>query len=209
MDSIDREPGFFLTKGNPIRLGTSATPAALPTYASKIFEVYVTSSSTDASNSVEPFYMNTTMTGAGGVGGRAKFYMTTNVALGGWSNALKAEVVYGATGKTTGLGSAFVAEMTLSDGTTTGNYSPLEVELNVPSGGKTGTKTALGFFSVQGTDVATYRSNGKLFTINGMGTASSATNVFHTTGTVSATHGLRCSIDGVDYDVLLKASTYA
>jgi len=63
--------------------------------------------------------------------------------------------------------------------------------------------------SANGAAVATWRTNGDLFYIQGMGTASSTANVFHTTGTVSATHGLRINIDGVDYDILLKASTYA
>jgi hypothetical protein len=49
--------------------------------------------------------------------------MTTNVALGSWSNALKGEVTYGASGSTTGLGSSILAEMTLAAGTTTGTYA--------------------------------------------------------------------------------------
>ena len=79
------------------------------------------------------------MSGAGADGGRAKFDMSTNVALGSFSNALKAEVTYGASGRTTGLGSAFVAEMTLSAGTSSGTYAPIEIELNMGTSGSTGT----------------------------------------------------------------------
>jgi hypothetical protein len=111
--------------------------------------ITVSSASTSGSVSVEPLLMTTTMTGAGGVGGRAKFAMTTNVALGGWSNALKADVTYGASGRTTGLGSAFVAELTLSAGTSSGTYAPLEVELNLPASASTGTATSFVHLSTQ------------------------------------------------------------
>lgn len=178
-------------------------------YNEKALAIYATCPSAEAATSYEPVLFHTTLTGAGQVGGRVRAYMTANVALGGWSNALKGEVEYGASGKTAGLGSAICAEMTLSAGCVDGNYAPLEVELNIPSGAAVGTKTAMMFLSANGADVTTFRAGGKLITLNGMGTASSATNIFHTTGTVSATHGLRISIDGVDYDILLKASTYA
>lgn len=195
--------GAFITFG-----GSSTSPASL-LYTEKALNVYTTTPSTNASTSFEPVLFYTTLTGAGQVGGRVRAFMTTNVALGGWSNAFKGEVTYGAAGRTNGIGSSIVAEMTLSAGTTQGNYAPLEVELNIPSGAQVGTQTALAFFSANGADVATYRTSGVLFTINGMGTASATQNIFHTTGTVSATHGLRIKIDGVAYDILLKASTYA
>ena len=56
-------------------------------------DITTTSDSTNGSSSVEPVLVSTTMTGAGGVGGRAKFLTTINAALGAWSNALKGEVV--------------------------------------------------------------------------------------------------------------------
>jgi hypothetical protein len=57
------------------------------------------------------------MTGAGGVGGRTLLQVNADAALGSFTNALKAITVYGASGSTSGLGSAFVAELTLSAGT--------------------------------------------------------------------------------------------
>ena len=66
--------------------------------------ITTTSDSTDGSTSVEPVSVSTTMTGAGGVGGRAKFLPTINAALGSWSNALKGGVVYGSAGRRTGPG---------------------------------------------------------------------------------------------------------
>jgi len=165
MATHDRKPGYFLTKDNPITMGTSGTPAALSTYATKVYEVYTTSSSTDGSNSVEPFYLKNTMTGVGGVGGRAKFHMYTNVALGGWSNALKAHAEYGSSGRTAGLGSAFCAETTLSAGTTSGTYCALEGELVLGSGASTGTATSFMYFNATGAGVATFDTNGYLFEI--------------------------------------------
>ena len=113
--------------------------------------LYGSSTSTSGSVSIEPFLMEMTMAGVGGVGGRARFYMTTNVALAGWSNALKAHVVYGAAGKTTGLGTAFCAELELSEGTTSGTYAALEAELIATTGDSTGTATGFIFCNADGT----------------------------------------------------------
>jgi hypothetical protein len=173
-----------------------------------LFDFDYSSASTSGSSSVEPFKVDTVMTGAAGVGGRAKFTMTTNVALGGWSNALKAEVTYGADGKTTGLGSAFCAEMTLSAGTAAGNYALFEGELNLGSGALTGTATSLFYLSVNGDDAATFDTNGYLMNIQGVtgeegkffDNAAEIGNVDEITG------GLRIKIGSSDYYILLASA---
>lgn len=157
----DRPSWRMRTEGTKVAAAIAAVSAAL-------FGGGVTSASTSGSTSVEPLLMDLTMTGAGGVGGRAHFKMTTNVALGGWSNALKGEVVYGASGKTAGLGSAIVAEMTLEAGAADGTYAPLEIELNMPSGALTGTLSALLYMSVNGAAKATFDTNGFLFSLQGL-----------------------------------------
>ncbi len=135
--------------------GTSSVPITLATYAEHALEIYATSPSTDGSNSAEAMYVKSVMTGAAGVGGRARFHLTTNVALGGWSNALKAHVEYGVAGRTNGLGSALCAELDLSAGTTQGNYAPLEAELiGTTSGAKTGTASAFLYCNVGGHSTA-------------------------------------------------------
>lgn len=106
---------------------------------------------TSTTSLFEPMVVSSTLTGAGVTGGRAKFATTINSSAGSFSNALKADVTYGASGNTTGLGSAFVAEMTLSNGTTSGTYAPVEIELNAATGNSTGTGTSLIFASVNGT----------------------------------------------------------
>jgi hypothetical protein len=157
-----------------------------------------TSNSTNGSTSVEPFVSVSTMTGAGGVGGRARFELDVEASLGGWSNALKAISVYGASGKTTGLGSAFVAELTLSAGTTTGTYAPLELELNLGSGAKTGTATSLIYASVNGADKATFDTNGFFFNLAGVTAGAGKVWVTGTTlGTAAG--GLRVNIAGTNY----------
>jgi hypothetical protein len=130
-----------------------------------------TSSSTSL---FEPVVVSSTLTGAGVTGGRAKFATTINAAAGGFSNALKADVTYGASGSTTGLGSAFVAEMTLSAGTTAGTYAPVEIELNAATGDSTGTLTSLIHASVNGTGAdSVVNANAVLVNLVGM-TAGSA-----------------------------------
>jgi len=160
--------------------------------------ITTSSASTSGSLSVEPLLVSTTMTGAGGVGGRAKFLTTIDAALGGWSNAVKGEVVYGTSGRTTGLGSAVLAEMTLSAGTSAGTYAPLELELNVPSGASTGTLTSFIYASQQGTGVTTMDTNGRF--INLVGVTAGAGKMWKTGTTLgTAAGGLRCRIAGTDY----------
>lgn len=195
------ELGFL----DSVTAGTSAASKALVLDSSEFLDWAVSSSSTNGSTSVEPLNFDVTMTGAGGVGGRAKFTLTTNVALGGWSNALKAETTYGAAGSTTGLGSAFVAEMTLSAGTSSGTYAPLEIELNLGSGALTGTQTSLIYLSVNGADAATFDTNGALFNLAGVTAAD--TKMFDDTVNISnvneITHGLRVIVAGAEYYLLM------
>ncbi len=163
----------------------------------------ITTTNTATTGTYQPLVVSTTMSGAGADGGRAKFDMTTNVALGSFSNALKAEVTYGASGRTTGLGSAFVAEMTLSAGTSAGTYAPVEIELNAGSGASTGTTTSLLFASVNGAGAATVDTNGYLLNLAGVTVAGAK---LAATGTITnvneITHGLRVKIAGSDYYLL-------
>ena len=163
----------------------------------------ITTTNTATSGTYQPLVVSTTMSGAGADGGRAKFDMTTNVALGSFSNALKAEVTYGASGRTAGLGSAFVAEMTLSAGTSSGTYAPVEIELNAGSGASTGTATSLIYASVNGAGAATVDTNGYLLNLAGVTVAGAK---LAATGTITnvneITHGLRVKIAGSDYYLL-------
>lgn len=176
----------------------------------KAITVTTSSASTSGATSVEPVHINTTMTGAGGVGGRFKSSLTANVALGAWSNAIKGEVTYGASGSTSGLGSAIVSEMTLSAGTASGTYAPMEIELNLGSGALTGTATSLIYGSVNGADAGTFDTNG--FILNLAGLTAGASNVFRTgltAATINAatTAALRIKIGSTTYYIPLATAT--
>jgi len=194
--------------GSMLGLGTSGSPLAHTAVADKAYSVYTTQSSTDAGTSYEPVLFSTVLTGVGQVGGRVKAIMTTNVALGGWANALKGEVSFGAAGRVTGLASAVVAEMTLpSAALTTGNYAALELELNLPASFTTGagTPTAFQYMSVQGDAVAEMDTNGYLFILNGLTPA--AGKLFQTNTAADATHALRVLIGGTAYYIMLTSVT--
>ena len=187
----------------PITFGTTGTPLSF-TAGTPLFEMFTTSSSTSGSTSAQPFYVKNVMTGAAGVGGRSTFHMTTNVALGGWSNALKGLVEYGATGRTNGLGSAVLGELALSAGTSSGTYTALEAEIVLGSGALTGTETSFLYMAASGADVATYDTSGDLFKIDGLTLGSG--KLFQENTAADATHALRIDIGGTKYYILLTSS---
>jgi len=168
--------------------------------ADKVVQTF-TSASTDGGTSVEPYTITSTMTGAGGVGGRFKSQLTVNAALGGWSNAIKGEVIYGASGKTTGLGSAVLAEMTLSAGTVDGTYAPLEIELNCGSNAPIGTNTAFAYFSANGT-ATNFINSGHVLNLQGLGAAASG-KIFQANTAGAATHALKILIGSTAYYIML------
>lgn len=155
---------------------------------------------------VNPMTSTVTMTGAATTGGRALFQMNADAALGGWSNALKAYVVYGASGGTSGLGSALVAEIKLSAGTTVGHYAPLESEIVVSSSGSTGTATSFLFMNVSD-DSTTFAANGYLFEM-GTGIADSENGMFYgdTQTGIAKTHTLKIRISNTTYYIALHTS---
>jgi len=168
-------------------------------------DLAIDTASTAASANVESVVVSTTMSGAGSVGGRAKFLTTINAVMGSYTNALKGEVVYGAAGRTTGLGSAVLAEMTLSAGTTAGNYAPLELELNAPTGAKTGTVTSFIHASTQGDAVAEVDTNGVFFNLQGL-TAGAGKMLVAGATLGTAYGGLRVRVGSTNYWVPLYAA---
>lgn len=187
--------------------GTSGTPIVL-TAGTPTYTLYTTCSSTSGSTSAESFYVKNTMTGAAGVGGRARFHMYTNVALGGWSNALKAYAEYGASGKTTGMGSALCAELALSAGTSSGTYAPLESEVVVGASGSLGTSTSFLYMNCDTTGEAAFNAGGYLFEL-GANISSATGEMFSTDDAAAATHSLKIKINGTDYWLMVSDSVTA
>lgn len=199
-----------IAKAKKIKIGTSGRARTLLASA-PLLSMYTTSASTSGSTSVEPLYVKNTMTGAGGVGGRARFHMYTNVALGAWSNALKAYAEYGASGRTTGLGSALCAEILLSAGTTSGTYAPLESELVANSEVSTGSATSFLYGNIAGTNATgktTLNTNGFLFEL-GSGVEDTTGGIFEAetnTDSMSMTHVFKCRVGATTYYIPLNTA---
>lgn len=159
-----------------ITIGTSSTAESHTSESSKALAGYVTCSATSGSTSYEPWYFKTTMTGAGQVGGRLLSHTYTNVALGGWCNALKGYMEFGTSGKTTGLASAIVAEMKVANANlgSGGAYMPLEVELVyggssvVSAGALSGNHVAFATYRFSGDTDGDFDDNGFLMTVTGL-----------------------------------------
>jgi hypothetical protein len=151
---------------------------------------------------------DTVLTGAGQVGGRVLAKMITNVALGGWANALKAYTDFDKTGSVTGLGSALCAEMRLPSKTlAAGHYAPLELELVTQASGLTGgTPVAFQYMELSGNSTANndLDDNGYLFIIKGLTDA--AGNIFDTDTTPTCDATLRILVGNTKYYILLSNS---
>jgi len=167
------------------------------------------SSSTHASNSVQPFQLLSTMTGAGGVGGRALFSLATEVALGGWANAVKGLTDFGTAGSVTGLGSSVLAELIMGAGCAAGSYAPLEIELGMPENAVTGTRTSFMSINLYGhaTGKGRFDDNGFLFDLNGV-TGSDAGHMFDEVSSqaATATARLRVKVNGTTWFIPLCAN---
>jgi hypothetical protein len=159
-----------------------------------------------SAGNIEPMVLETTLAGAGATGGRARFQLTANVALGGWANALKAYTSFGASGRITGLASALCAEMDLSTGTTQGTYAPLELELNLGNGAKTGTTTSLIHANVNGDAVGEFDDHGYIMNIQGI--SADTGHVFQAAAVtdINSTHALRIKIGDTDYFIPLHTN---
>ena len=153
---------------------------------------------------IEPIRIDTKMTGAGATGGRVRINLEVAAILGGWSNALKAQVDYAAAGRTAGIGSAICAEMALSAGCSAGTYAPLEIELGIPSDAVLGTKTAFMYLAVYGADKSNMDDDGVLFKLDGLTMASG--KLFQENTAAAATHALKIDIGGTLYYVMLTSA---
>ncbi len=154
---------------------------------------------------VNPMTSITTMTGAATTGGRALFQMNAQAALGGWSNALKAIVVYNSSGSTSGLGSAFVAELSLSTSTTVGHYAPLESEIVVGTSGQLGGGTSFLYMNVND-DSNTFRDGGYFFEMGTGVSAGSGMFASNAKSGIAMTHTLKVLIANTAYYIALHTS---
>ncbi len=175
----------------------------LPAQPDHAIEIITTSASTDTGNSVRPIHMAHTSTGIGGVGHRAEFQHTTNVALGGWCNAIKGHMEFDSAGSTSGLASAVCAEMSVPNQTVpSGFYAPLELELNLPASHVPQAMQLAMMYMSPNTTPATFDTYGTLFALQGVSVG--AGKVFDTCTAAAASHALKISIAGTLYYILLQ-----
>lgn len=194
--------GYIVFQDNyhPVQLGTTAVPISIA--AGRVFDIHVTSSQNSGGN-VEPFVLETILTGVGATGGRALFKMSTEVALGGWANALKSIVELGVAGRVTGLLSGFCAELVAAETAPPGgNYVALEAELVMPSGAGVGAGMAYMYCNVQGAAKATFQGAGYFAIIDNAGDASDG--FFYDTSNGTTDAWLRWRINGTDYYMMLS-----
>ena len=160
-----------LTVSGLLKMGTNSSPLVL-TAGTPIFTLYTTCAGESGSTNAEPFYMKSVLTGAGQVGGRAYFLVTSNVASGPWINAIKGDIEFGAAGSSSGLASAICAEMTLPNQTVpSGHYYPLEIEwigqTSTSTAGTAGSGTGCIYIAATGT-VTDFDDHAGLFWLNGV-----------------------------------------
>lgn len=206
--------GLALSGAAVVDIGTSAAPLAL-TAGSPIFELYSTCASTSGATSAEPFYVKSTMTGTGGVGARARFHAYWNVTLGGWVNALKAYAEIGSSGKTTGLASAFCAEMLLPNANlgSGGVYFPLEIEhvsggtSLVTAGSLSGNHTGFIYMAASGDADGDFDDNGYLMHITGL--TSGSGHLFYANKSVPFDAYLKIGVGTATYYIGLLAQQAA
>lgn len=192
---------------------SAADPRKLTYNGDKALAIYITCASTNASTSYEPVLFNSVMTGTGQVGGRVKCNMSiSNVVLGGWANALKAQVECNTSGRASGLLSAFCAEMVLPASDVSGlggHYAPLEVEFTAPASCTPSTNTSFIYMNIGGnsTAITALNTNGYLFEL-GTGIADTASGFFdaESKSGIAKTHTLRVLISGTPYYIPLHTA---
>lgn len=167
--------GTFVTAAT---FGTTGTPLSCAAYTDSALKVYTTNASVDAGNSVEPVLFNTVMTGAGGVGGRVRVNMETDVALGGWANAFKASVDCLTSGRATGLMSVSCHEMTMpASAGGAGTYAIIEAEIVCPASWAGTNDVNVFYIAASGATVTNFDTYGYLFDLSGV--ASGAGSIWY------------------------------
>lgn len=185
-----------MTVTGPLNMGTNSAPLVL-TAGTPLITLYTTNAGTSGSVNAESLYVKTVLTGAGQVGGRAKFILNANAAQGSWINAIKGETTFGASGSVTGLGSVVCGDLTLSAGTSSGTYACFEGNIVAGSGASTGTLSSFIRLNADGADEDTVDSNAVLFDFGDALDAASGKFIDTDITTHTAYGGLKINIDGV------------
>jgi len=155
--------------------------------------------------------LDTRLTLSSGAGGEAGRFFTTvaNNAPADTVNGAHISLEFGsAAGNVTGLGSAVRCTLHVPSRALTGTTGAVIGELWANGAGSTGLGGNLSFFRARlggnATGLALLDDTAYFMTLDGGSTASG--NICHTNTAADATHGLRCLINGVSYDILMKSN---
>ena len=147
-----------------LRIGTSLVPVHIKTTTIPLFSIEATTALTGSERAV-----SIAMVGGAGTNGRALLVeYNMNAKAGGYTNAIKAEYLFGASGENAGLASSLNAEMQLpASAGPDGTYCNVEHELVCPNGwsGAFGNPTTFMYFNATGAGVANFDTDGLLLLI--------------------------------------------
>ncbi len=194
-------------------LAGSSTDLAGYTAGTPPIALYFTNAGTSGSTNAEPFYLKSEIAGAGQVGGRARFHCYTNVAAGGWINALKSYMEFGSSGTTTGLASSMCVEMVMPNANmgSGGAYFPLEIEYVaggtslVTAGSTTGNHAGFIYMAASGDTDGDFDDNGFFMDVSGL-TAGTGHLLQASTTEANYAYSLRCNIGGTAMYLMLASA---
>lgn len=132
--------------------------------------------------------------------------LVSNVKTGAWANAIVGSINYSTSGAAHGMAAAICAEMIPPNGSLErGGLYCLDCCIGPGANSSWASAGPVAFvkFENWGT-VDFFNHNGYLFNVKNL--AADTGHIFHTIATATGTHGLRILIDGVGYDILLKAT---
>lgn len=207
------QPLFFEASDSRLILGTSSSERSY-TAGTPPVSMYFTSSNTTSTNA-EPFYVKSTMTGAGGYGGRCRFHTYSNVASGSNVMALKSQMEFGDSGTVTGLAAALCAELVMPDANTGsgGAYTVLELEYVaggdslVTAGGLSGNHASLIRATISGDADGDFDDNGFFLVLSGV--TSGDGHLFYANKSVPFDAYLKIGVNTTTYYIGLLAQQAA
>lgn len=152
---------------------------------------------------------------AGTVGRWSYFHASTDARLGGWYNAAKANLSFGATGSVTGMASAFNAELQLPNQNLTslgGVYTAYEANLNFQANtvmaDNVNYPSSFMNMALSGTqaqrDIWEDSAGGCLFALSGFN--ANDASVFSLNSNLTKKGALKIIIGGVPYYIMLATS---
>ena len=205
--------GPTITQGGACIMNTGSSGSEVTyTEGTPLFTLYATCANTSTTNA-EPFYVYSIMSGTNGYGGRSRFHTYKNVTGGTNNMALKAQMEFGSSGKTSGLATALCAELVMPnvDMGSGGVYAVLELEYVaggtslVTAGSLTGNRATFIYMNSSGDSNGDFDDNGYFMNIDGL-TADTGHLLQASTTEANYAYSLRCNIGGTAMYLMLASA---